>query len=120
MIDMVERGFLSLLLLVKDIDTILQLHEPHPLSVDMLPVSLSALDYNLPSLDGVFLLPDHLNFLLDSSQFFLLCRFFFFFFGFFVPIMDLDLIKLCISLDYLCWRRCSWGQLSWSTTIGLG
>jgi hypothetical protein len=107
MMDMVERGFLSLLLLVKDIDSILQLHKPRPLSVDMLPMSLGALDYGLPSPDGLLFLLEPLNFLLDFGQLFLLC--FFFFFVFFVPIMDLDLIRLYLSLDYLCWRRCSQG-----------
>jgi hypothetical protein len=67
----------------------------------MLLASLDALDYSLPSHDGLLFLSKHLNFLLDSGQLFLLyCCFFFF--GFFVLIMDLDLMKLCLSLDYLC------------------
>jgi hypothetical protein len=118
MMDMVMQGFLSLLLLVKDIDSILQLHEHRPLSIDMLPMRLSAMDYNLPSHDGLLFLLEPLNFLLDSGQLFLLCCFFFF--GFFVLIMDLDLIKLGPSLNYLCWRRCSWGRLSQSASARLG
>jgi hypothetical protein len=94
-------------LLVKDIDNILQLCEPHMLSVDMLPTSLDALDCGLPSHDGFLFLSEPLNFLLDSDQLFLLCCYFFFLFGFFVPIMDLDLFRLCLPLDYLYWRRCS-------------
>jgi hypothetical protein len=105
--DMVESGFVSLLLLMKDIDSILQLCEPHPLSVDMLSASLGPL-VCLPSHDGLLFLPKHLHLLLDSSQLFLLyCCFFFF--GFFVPIMDLDLIRLRLSWDYLCSQRCSQG-----------
>jgi hypothetical protein len=92
MMDMVEWGFLSLPLLVKDINSILQLCEPRPLSVDMLLASLGALDCSLPSHDVLLLLSEPLNFLLDSDQLFL--PYCFFFFGFFVPIMDLDLIKL--------------------------
>jgi hypothetical protein len=101
MMDMIERGFMPLLLLAKDIDSITQLREPRLLSIDMLPTSLRALDWSLPSHDGVLFLPEHLNFLLDSGQLFLLCCCVFFV-GFFVPIMDLDLIRLCLSLDYLC------------------
>jgi hypothetical protein len=67
MMDMVKRGLLSLLFLVKDIESILQIRKPHPLSVDMLPASLSALDCSLSSHDGLLFLPEPLNFLLDSS-----------------------------------------------------
>jgi hypothetical protein len=36
-VNLVERSFLYLLLLAKDIDSILQLYELHPLSIDVLP-----------------------------------------------------------------------------------
>jgi hypothetical protein len=67
----------------------------------MLPMSLDVLDCSLPSHDRLLFLPEPLNFLLDSGQLFLLCCYFFFF-SFFIPIMDLDLIKLYLSLHYLC------------------
>jgi hypothetical protein len=35
-VNLVERSFLYLLLLAKDIDSILQLYELHPLSIDVL------------------------------------------------------------------------------------
>jgi hypothetical protein len=101
MMDMVERGSLPLLLLEKDIDSILQLRESRPLSVTMLPVGLGALHCGLPSHDGLLFLLKLLNFLLNSSQLFVLCCCFFFF-SFFIPIMNLDLIRLCLNLDYLC------------------
>jgi hypothetical protein len=85
----------------------------------MLPVSLNALDCSLPSRDGLLFLLEPLNFLLDSGKLFLLCCCFFFF-SFFVPIMDLNLMNLSLSLDYLCWRRCSRGRLSQSASAGLG
>jgi hypothetical protein len=63
MMDVIERGLLPLLLLVKDDESILHLHEPRPLSIDVLPVSPSALDCSLPSHDGFLFLLKPFNFL---------------------------------------------------------
>jgi hypothetical protein len=104
----IEGSFLSLLLLAKDIDSVLQLREPRPLSVNVLLASLGALNCSLPSHDGFLFLSEPVDFLLDSGQLFLLyCCFVFF--GFFIPVMGLDLIKLYISLDHLYWRGCPRG-----------
>jgi hypothetical protein len=43
--DMVEQGFLSLLLLANDINSILQLCEPHLPSVDMLSAELRLVEH---------------------------------------------------------------------------
>jgi hypothetical protein len=79
------------------------------LSVDALPVGLDAPDCSLSSQDGFLFLSKPLNFLLDSGQLLLLyCCFIYL--GFFIPVMDLDLIKLCVSLSHVYWRRCSRGD----------
>jgi hypothetical protein len=67
MMDMVEQGFISVHLLVKNIDSILQLYKPRSLPTDMLSVRFDVLGYNLPSHDGLLLLLVPLNFLLDSD-----------------------------------------------------
>jgi hypothetical protein len=67
MMDMVEQGFISLHLLVKNIDSILQFYKPRSLPTDMLSVRFDVLGYNLPSHDGLLLLLVPLNFLLDSD-----------------------------------------------------
>jgi hypothetical protein len=67
-IDMIERGFLSLLLLANDIDSILQLCELRPLSVDMLSTSFGALCDGLPSHDRFLFVSKHLYFLLNPGQ----------------------------------------------------
>jgi hypothetical protein len=95
--DVVEWSFLSLLLLAKDVNNVLQLREPHVLSVDVLPVSLGALDYGLSSHDRLLLLLKPLNFLLDSGRLFHFC--FCFFFDFLVLVKDM--IEIYLSLDYL-------------------
>jgi hypothetical protein len=71
------------------------------LSFDVLPAGLRALDYNLSSHDGFLFLPMPLNFLLDFGQ--LLLCYCFIFLGFFIQIMDLDLIELCIALRHEYW-----------------
>jgi hypothetical protein len=102
--DLVRQSFLSLLLLTENNEGVLQLGEPRSLSVDVLPTGLGALDCSLSSQDGFLFLPELLNFLLDSSQLLLYCCFIFI--GFFIPILDLDLIELCVSLSHVYWRRC--------------
>jgi hypothetical protein len=87
-------------LLAKDVDGVLELCESCPFSIDVLPPGLGTLGCCLPS-GGSFLLqmkPFHL--LLNSSE---LC----FFCNFILPNFKLMLIKFCMLLDDLNWRRCS-------------
>jgi hypothetical protein len=100
--DLIQRSFLSLLLLTENGEGVLYLSELRSLSVNVLLVGLDVLDCNLSSQDGFLFLPEPLNFLLDSGQFLLLCCYFIFL-GFFIPIMVLDLIELCVSLSHACW-----------------
>jgi hypothetical protein len=100
--DMVERGFLSLLLLAKDIDSILQLHEPRPLSVDVLSSSFDTLSNGLPSHDGFLFLSKPLYFLLNPGQLLTFCCIFVFF-NFLIPILHLDLVELSVTLNILYW-----------------
>jgi hypothetical protein len=86
-----------MLLLVKDINGVLQLCKPCSLSVYVLPPDFSALDYCLPPYDGFLFLTKPLDLLLDSKQL-LLCSSIFG--GFFLPILQPELLKLCISLNY--------------------
>jgi hypothetical protein len=108
MMDLVKRSFVPLLLLSKNIESVLHLCDPRSLPIDILHVSFGVFDYSLSSQDGFLFLPDPLNFLLDSGQFllFFCC---FNFLGLFVPIKDLDLVKLCVPMDHLHWQRCPWG-----------
>jgi hypothetical protein len=101
-VDMIEQGFLSLLLLAKDIDSVLQLHKIHPLSIDVLSMSFSTLCNGLPSHDGfLFLfLPESLYFLLNPIQLLLFCCDFILF-DFLFPILHLDLIELNVTLNIL-------------------
>jgi hypothetical protein len=63
-------------------------------------MDLSMRDCNLSSQDGFMFLLEPLNFLLGSGQLLLLsCCFIFL--GFLVPIMDLDLVELYISLKHV-------------------
>jgi hypothetical protein len=82
---------------VKDINGVLQLCKPCSLSVYVLPPDFSALDYCLPPYDGFLFLTKPLDLLLDSKQL-LLCSSIFG--GFFLPILQPELLKLCISLNY--------------------
>jgi hypothetical protein len=61
--------------------------------------SFGSLDYRLPPHDGFLFLTEPLNFLLDSKLFLLLSGFIFG--GFFFPVLQLDLLKLDVSLDNL-------------------
>jgi hypothetical protein len=47
-----------------------------------------------------------LNLLVDSEQLLLFSRFIFS--GFFLPVLQLDLFELSVSLDDLYWRGCPW------------
>jgi hypothetical protein len=66
MVDLAKWSFLPLLSLTENIKGVLYLCEPRSLSIDVLPVSFGALDYSLPSQDGLLFLLKPLNFLLDS------------------------------------------------------
>jgi hypothetical protein len=102
MVDLAKYSFLPLLSLTENIEGVLHLYEPRSLPIDILPASFSALDCSLPSPDGLLLLPELLNFLLDSCNPFLLyCCFLFL--GFFIPITDLDLIELYVSWKHVYW-----------------
>jgi hypothetical protein len=106
MVDLVKWGFL--LSLTKNIEGVLHLCKPRSLPIDVLPMSFSVFDCTLSSQDELLFLPEPLNFLLDSCQLFLLC-YYFFLLGFFIPITDLDLIKLCVSWKRVPWRGRSQG-----------
>jgi hypothetical protein len=93
MLPLAQQRLLSLLLLTKDVDSVLQLCKSCPLPVDMLSVSFSALSNCLSSHDGFLLLSEPFYLLLDPDQLFLLCCSFVFF-NFLVPILHLNLIKL--------------------------
>jgi hypothetical protein len=93
--DMVEQGFLSLFLLAKDIDSILQLRKSRPLSIDMLYASFGALSDGLPSHDGFLLLSKPLYFWLNPGQLLFYCSLIFF--SFLIPILHLDLVELNVA-----------------------
>jgi hypothetical protein len=69
-------------------------------------MSFGALHCSLPPHDGFLFLAEPLNLLLDSRQLLFLC-YCFFFFSFFIPIVDLEVIKLCVPWKRVCQRRCS-------------
>jgi hypothetical protein len=98
--DMIERGFLSLLLLAKDIDSILQLRELRPLSVATLSTSFNTLCDGLTSHHGFLFLPEPLFFLLIPGQLLLFCCGFILL-GFLIPILHLDLVELSVALNIL-------------------
>jgi hypothetical protein len=94
-----QRWLLPLLLLAKDVNGILQLYEPCPLSVIVLFLSFGVLSDSLPSHDGLLLLLEPLYLLLHPDHLFLLCRGFILF-RFLILVLHLHLIEL------LLWRRC--------------
>jgi predicted CDP-diglyceride synthetase/phosphatidate cytidylyltransferase len=108
MLPLAQKRLLPLLLLANDVDGILQLYELCPLSVDVLSVSFDALGNCLSSHNGFLFLPELLYLLLDLDQFFLLCCSFVFF-SFLIPFLHLNLIKLNVAMNGLCWRKCSRG-----------
>jgi hypothetical protein len=69
MLHLVERRFLPLFLLAKDVDSVLYLCEPCSLSlsIDVLPLSFEVLDCRLPPHDGFLFLTEPLILLLDSE-----------------------------------------------------
>jgi hypothetical protein len=73
MLPLDQRWLLSLLLLVKDVDGVLQFCEPCSLSVNVLSMSFGALSDCLPSHDGFLLLSEPLYLLLYPNQLFLIC-----------------------------------------------
>jgi hypothetical protein len=81
-----QRWLLSLLLLAKDVDDVLQFCEPCPLSVNVLFASFDALNDCLPSHDGFLLLLEPLYLLLYPDQLFLFCCNFVFF-CFLIPVL---------------------------------
>jgi hypothetical protein len=84
---------LSLLLLAKDVDGILQFYEPCSFSDNVLSMSFSALSDYLPSHDGFLLLLEVFYLLLYPDQLFLLCCSFVLF-CFLIPVLHQHLIKL--------------------------
>jgi hypothetical protein len=86
MLPLNQRHILSLLLLVKDVDGILQFCEPCPLSANVLSVSFGALSNCLHSHDGFMLLSEPLYLLLYPDQLFLLCNSFVLFY-FLIPVL---------------------------------
>jgi hypothetical protein len=97
MLSLNQQWLLSLLLLAKNVDGILQFCEPCPLSVNLLSVRFGALSDCLPSHDGFLLLLEPLYLLLYPHQLFLLYYSFILFY-FLIPVLHLHLIKLL-------WRR---------------
>jgi hypothetical protein len=71
------------------------------LSVDVLPPGFGALDRRLPPHDGFLFLAEPLDLLLDSEQLLPLSNFIFG--GFFLPVLQLDLLEPDVSLDDLYW-----------------
>jgi hypothetical protein len=71
MLPLNQLWLLSLLLLAKDIDGILQFCEPCSLPINVLPMSFGMLSDFLPSHDGFMLLPEPLYLLLYPDPLFL-------------------------------------------------
>jgi hypothetical protein len=87
-----QRWLLSLLLLVKDIDGLLQFCEPCPLPVNVLSASFDVLSDCLASHDGFLLLSMPLYLLLYPDQLFLFsCSFVFFYF--LIPVLHYHLTE---------------------------
>jgi hypothetical protein len=99
---------LRLFLFVKDVDSVLYLYKPCPLSVDVLPSSFSTLSNCLPPHDGFLFLTEPLHFLLDLDQLFFIF-YSFVFISFFILVLHLNLIKLSAALNGLYQRRCPQG-----------
>jgi hypothetical protein len=94
---------LSLLLLVEDVNSILQLCQPHTLPIDVLSLSLGVLSGFLSSHDGLLLLSKPLYFLLDPDQLILFSLGFIFFC--FIQILDFNLVEFSFTLVDLQWWR---------------
>jgi hypothetical protein len=98
-------GLLVLLLLLKDIDSVLQLCKLCSLLVDVLPPGFSVLSDPLVPHYGFLFLPEPLYFLLDSNQFLLLYNSSNFL-SFLIPVLHLDLIRLRVIVNDLRRRSC--------------
>jgi hypothetical protein len=96
---LILRRDLQLLLLAEDVNGVVQFCQPCTLPVDVLSLSLGALDGCLSSDDGLFLLSKPLCLLLDPSEFIFPSLSFIFFC--FVPILDFDLVDLNFTLIHL-------------------
>jgi hypothetical protein len=97
-IQWLERRLFPLLLLAKDLDSVLELHESCSFSVDVLPSGFGMLNCYMPPSDGFLFLTEPLDLLLDSGQL-LFCSFSFE--GVVFPIFNLNLLELSIVLDGL-------------------
>jgi hypothetical protein len=73
----------------------------------VLPLGFGALDCHWPPHDGFLFLAEPLDFLLDSEQLLLLSSFIFE--GFFLSVLQLDLLELDVSMDDLYQQRCPQG-----------
>jgi hypothetical protein len=67
----------------------------------VLPLGFGALDYHLPSQNGFLFLMEPLDLLLDSEQLLLVSSFIFG--GLFLPVLQLDLLEVGVSLNDLYW-----------------
>jgi hypothetical protein len=96
---LLEQRLLPLLLLAKDLDSVLELRESCPFSIDVLPSGFGTLSCCMPPCNGFLFLTKPLDLLLDSSQLLLFCSFVFE--SLFFPIFHLNLLELCVVLDDL-------------------
>jgi hypothetical protein len=101
LLHVVDRSFLPLLLLVKDIHGVLQFCMPCLLSIDVLPWSFNTLSCCWSPHNGFLFLAEPLNFLLHYDH---LLLFFhsFIFIGFFILVLHFNLIELRATLSDLC------------------
>jgi hypothetical protein len=102
-----KQRLLPLFLVVQNLNSVLELRKYFSFSVYVLPPSFGTLDCYLPPHDGLLFLTEPFNLLLDSEQLLLFCGFFIK--GFFLPVWDLDLFDLSVSLNDLYWQRCPRG-----------
>jgi hypothetical protein len=103
-----ERRWIEvvLVLLEKDLNSVLELCKSCSLCVDVLFASFGVLSYCLPPHDGFLFLSEPLDLLLDSNQL-LFCDIVFE--SFIFPVFHLYLLEVYVVLDYLNRQRCPWG-----------
>jgi hypothetical protein len=106
LLHVVNRSFLPLFLLAKDIHSVLLFCKPCPLSIDVLPLSFGVLSCCLPP-NAFLFLPEPFDFLLHSDQLLFFCGLVFI--SLFIPVLYLNLIKLRVTLSDLRWQRYSRG-----------
>jgi hypothetical protein len=87
------------LLLTKDLNSVLELREPCPFSINVLPSGLGRLCCCLSPCDGFMFLLEPLNLLPNSGQLLLFCSFVFK--GLIFPVLHVDLFELCTLLNDL-------------------